>query len=110
LLQSERELCGLDHCEAGRKLVSAWELPEAFLAIAGCHHAPETAGRGTALLLPSGCLLADWLGFGVVKYRAPGSYADVLAGFPELARDHFPAEAKELAASIANEIKWIESA
>jgi putative nucleotidyltransferase with HDIG domain len=38
ILQIERELCGIDHCQAGRSLVTSWNLPEAFLEITGCHH------------------------------------------------------------------------
>src|SRR5271157_1981896 len=37
LLASERELCGIDHCQAGRSLAISWNLPEAFLEIAACH-------------------------------------------------------------------------
>jgi hypothetical protein len=54
-------------------------------------------------------MLADALGFTVVKYRSPRSYAEILAEFPESARSRFPADAKALASDIANEIKVIEA-
>lgn len=110
LLQTERELCGLDHCQAGRSLVAAWNLPEAFLEITAYHHSSGPHSPGAAALLPHSCELADTLGFSVVHCRASRSYAEILADFPERARTHFPGEAKDFAADIANEIKMIESA
>ena len=110
LLQVERELCGIDHCLAGRSLVIAWNLPDAFLEITACHHESGTHPAGTASLIPPSCALADALGFTAVRCRSSRSYADILAEFPEPARKHFPADARELAVEIANEIKVIESA
>jgi putative nucleotidyltransferase with HDIG domain len=109
LLQSERELCGIDHCQAGRSLVAAWNLPEAFLEITACHHAPEVHLQGTASLLPPSCELADALEFAVVRCLSSRTYVEILAEFPERARKRFPGEAKDLAAEIANEIKVMES-
>jgi putative nucleotidyltransferase with HDIG domain len=109
LLQSEQELCGIDHCQAGRALVTAWNLPEPFLEITSCHHDPETHPRGAASMVRPSCMLADALGFAVVKYRSPRSYAELLAHFPEPARIRFPADAKALASEIANEINVMES-
>jgi len=110
LLQTERELCGIDHCQAGRSLVAAWNLPEAFLEITACHHAPEVHLQGTASLLPPSCELADALEFAVVRCLSSRTYVEILAEFPERARKRFPGEAKDLAAEIANEIKVMESA
>jgi HD-like signal output (HDOD) protein len=110
LLPVEQELCGLDHCQAGRSLVFAWNLPEAFIAITSCHHDSPAELQGTASLISASCALADALGFTVVKYRTPGSYTDTLAELPEPVQKHFPANAKELAAEILTEIKMIESA
>jgi HD-like signal output (HDOD) protein len=109
LLPLEEELCGIDHCQAGRSLVAAWDLPEVFIEITSCHHDPETRPRGAASVVRPSCMLADALGFAVVKYRSPRSYKEILAEFPEPARNRFPADAKVLASEIANEIKVIES-
>jgi putative nucleotidyltransferase with HDIG domain len=110
LLRSERELCGIDHCQAGRSLVTAWNLPEAFLGITACHHDPEAHLPGTASLVPPCCELADSLGFAVIRCRSPRSYAEILAELPDPAQDRIPADAETLASEIANEIKVIESA
>lgn len=109
LLQVEQDLCGIDHCQAGRSLVTAWNLPEAFIEITSRHHDPQTHPRGAASVVPPSCMLADALGFTVVPSRSPRSYAGTLAEFPEQARNRFPADAKVLASEIANEIKVLES-
>jgi HD-like signal output (HDOD) protein len=110
ILQSERELCGIDHCQAGRELVAAWDLPEAFLEITGCHHTADARLAGTASVLPPSCALADALGFSVIRWRSSRDYVEILSEFPERAQKRFPGEAKDLASEIANEIKVIESA
>jgi len=110
LLQVELELCGIDHCAAGRSLVTAWNLPGAFLAITACHHDSEAHASGTASLIPPSCELADALGFVVVRCRSGRSYAEILASFPESGQTRFPADAKALASEIANEIHAIELA
>jgi putative nucleotidyltransferase with HDIG domain len=109
LLPSERELCGIDHCQAGRSLVTAWNLPEAFLEVTASHHDPDAQLSGTASLLRPSCALADALGFAVVPWRSLNSYAETLSMFPDPARKRFPPSAKELAAEIGTEIKVIES-
>jgi hypothetical protein len=110
LLEVEREHCGIDHCQAGRSLVSTWGLPDTLVEVIGCHHDQETPWRGAASLLPPSCILADWLSFGVATYRSLGTYAEILGGFPALAREHFPVASQDLAAQIGSEIRMIESA
>ena len=108
LLQNERDFCGIDHCQAGLSLVSAWELPDPFLAITATHHDGESSLSSTASLIPPSCALADALGFGVVEYRKHLSYGEVLDNFPKAARAGFPADANDLVAEIAGAIKVIE--
>jgi len=110
ILQSEREFCGIDHCQAGLSLTTAWNLPEAFSQITACHHDPQVHLSGAAALLPPSCALADALAFAVIPCRSSRDYNEILAEFPEPARKHFPADAKELAAEIATEINVLESA
>ncbi|MGB8011375.1 MAG: HDOD domain-containing protein [Terriglobales bacterium] len=110
LLETEREFCGIDHCQAGRLLIATWNLPEEFAEIAVSHHIPHVHLPGTASLLSPSCALADSLGFTVVPYRSARTYEEILAEFPEAARKGFPPDAKDLAATIATEIKVVESA
>jgi len=109
LLVAERELCGIDHCAAGRTLVSAWGLPEVFLEITSRHHELGGPGRGSSSIVPPCCLLADSLGFGLVPFRSPRPYSEVIAAFPEPARKAFPAEGDQLAADISQALNVLES-
>jgi putative nucleotidyltransferase with HDIG domain len=108
VLESERQLCGLDHCAAGRALVTSWGLPDDFLEITAEHHRAEP-GRGIASILHLSCALADALGFAVVRYRAARGYAEIAAEFDEPARSYFPADGRDLATAISGEINLIES-
>jgi putative nucleotidyltransferase with HDIG domain len=109
IFEVEQELCGIDHCQAGRALVTAWGLPEALIEIAACHHDSGQHSAGTAALIPLSCALADCLGFEVVHYRGNRSYAEILEDFPKGARKHFPQDAQEFVGEVANEIRVIES-
>jgi len=110
LLLSERALCGIDHCQVGAILVKEWALPEVFSAITACHHDSDPRVTDMASLASLACLLADSLGFGVVSYRSPRGYAEILSGLPEATRNGFPADVEDLTSKIAAEIKMIESA
>lgn len=41
---AEREICGFDHADVGRELLSAWKLPPVLQEAVGRHHRPERAG------------------------------------------------------------------
>ena len=109
LLQNEQELCGIDHCQVGSSLVTAWNLPEAFLEITSCHHDPTASAKGVASVVRPSCMLADALGFDVVSCRFPRSYPEIREEFCEPARSRFPADAQELISEIENEIRLIEA-
>ncbi|HVM92218.1 MAG TPA: HDOD domain-containing protein [Terriglobales bacterium] len=109
LLLKEREVFGVDHCEAGSALVKLWKLPGAFLEITGRHHHYATRSGGAESIVAASCLLADTLGFGMTKYSMVRSYADVLGMFPETARKELPDNVETLASEIASEIQVIET-
>ena len=41
----EKEIFGIDHCEAGSWLAESWMLPETLQEAIRCHHTPELASR-----------------------------------------------------------------
>ena len=109
LLLRERELFGVDHCEAGASLVKTWNLPGAFLEITARHHESGPPVPGTASVIAPSCRLADALGFAMEKYQAVHTYPDLLGAFSESARKRFPPEADAFVAEITSEIRLIET-
>jgi putative nucleotidyltransferase with HDIG domain len=110
LLETERALYGIDHCQAGATLAKNWHLPDAFLKVIAHHHDREAqTGDEVASIVAVSCLLAETLGFGIAQYRKPLSYADFLT--PVANHLHgLPSNGEELASELAREIQLIESA
>ena len=89
-LARERELLGIDHCEAGRWLLSDWGLPPEFTAVTAHHHdsLPREAPELT-VLVQLGCEMAGMAGFSTcesgpawdpdrIAERLPGKSGDRL--------------------------------
>lgn len=49
LIRAERELLGISHTDAGKRLSEAWELPENLQETIAFHHEPERAGGASQL-------------------------------------------------------------
>jgi putative nucleotidyltransferase with HDIG domain len=108
-LHDERELFGIDHCQAGCMLVTAWKLPQEFTAVTSHHHDPLThVVEDLAEVIRLSCRLADALGFAVSRKDSLYTYDEVLAEYPESVRSHLPS-ADELTAEIGREISVIET-
>lgn len=64
LIETEVELFGMDHCEAGRWLLGEWNLPRVFRDVAAGHHKPPEPGEiDIPGLVHLGSLVADMAGF-----------------------------------------------
>ncbi len=110
-LERERALFGVDHCQAGRLLVSRWSLPKMFLEVTSRHHEASAAGESSILsTVRRSCKMADTLGFSVVQSCRTRSYEEILQDLPERERSRLPHESSELSQHIASKINSIESA
>ncbi len=98
LLELERELFNMDHCEVGHLLAGQWKLPPQFLAVAGHHHDPQPeSGELTHLRIAHiGCRMADTLGYWAAKPAAPAEPDELLALLPPAVRERFPADMEAL--------------
>ncbi len=63
LMQAERALFVVDHCEAGEWLTRTWGLPEEFQQGARSHHCIDDSSRGSDGLTARACALAHAMGF-----------------------------------------------
>ena len=110
LLRVERDLCGIDHCEAGSRLIEAWALPPLFMEIVSGHHSVQAGSQDIVSLVRSCCRLSDSCGFAEANYRSLPNYSEVFAEIPERLRRDIPEDAKKMAARVKKEIRVIESA
>ena len=109
MLRFEQELFGVDHCQAGSQLASAWQLPDEFTDVTLHHHEAVSGGDDAAEIMRLSCCLADALGFASDPQGCFSKPEEVLAEFPENLRAQL-SKPKEMAAGIAKEISLIESA
>ncbi|PWU06987.1 MAG: hypothetical protein C5B51_11000 [Terriglobia bacterium] len=93
LLDQEKKLFGLDHCEAGRRLMEEWKLPHEFCVIVGRHHdPPSTAAMDSLLVSYLACQMADTLGYPVVTPLKAVDFDDLRALLPLSAKTNFPGD------------------
>lgn len=108
ILDSEREMFGVDHCEAGRKMMESWKLPKAFLDVAAQHHTPKGTQFDIVALVNRSCMIADSLGFGAVYSAKPRRFKDIVATFPDRERKRFNPDPEHFAMNIAVKIHSLE--
>jgi putative nucleotidyltransferase with HDIG domain len=83
LLQGERDLFEIDHCEAGAWLTETWELPTSLIdVIANHHHGMTSKCPPIWRLIHLTCRLADSLGFAVVETAEQEQPEAILTEFP----------------------------
>ncbi len=105
----ERELFGLDHCEAGKWLAQQWKIPARFAEVAERHHEPVRPGKIDALaVVQLGCLLADAVGFSAVRNATPANFGEILAQLPQAALHRLDTNRDRLTLKIATKINSID--
>jgi HD-like signal output (HDOD) protein len=99
LLDLEKRLFTMDHCEVGCRLVEQWKLPPDFCVVAGRHHDPPAGGTRELDHLRVayfGCQIADSLGYWVAKPLHEKPLEQLLAELPADVLESFPADPAEL--------------
>lgn len=98
LLELERQLFNMDHCEVGQLLVEQWKLPADFRTVAGHHHDPPTDSEKPDFLRVAylGCQMADSLGYWAAKPLEPTPMEELLALLPAEIRERFPSDPQVL--------------
>lgn len=110
VLQRERDLFGVDHCQAGHLLATRWNLPKMFLDVTAWHHDPPAAGEPAILaVVRRSCRMADALGFSAVHSIQTRTYEEILNDLPERERSRLPRDSSEFTHHIASKINSIET-
>lgn len=108
MLECERGVFGLDHCEAGEWLVEKWGFPEEFRQITGRHHEEPSAGRLDKLALVGiSCRMADALGFMAAGSVPQDGFSRLAARLP-VPGWHRVLSETELSVAIADKINALE--
>ena len=104
LVELERQLFTMDHCELGRRLIEQWKLPHEFCVVAGRHHdRPSGATELDSLRISHlSCRLADALEFWVAKPFQPLDIEEVLSELPYDVRLGLPSDPSDLKEKIGN--------
>jgi len=83
LLQTERDLFEIDHCEAGSYLAEDWNLPAELAAIFATHHdEPVAKASGTGNIIKVSWRLADTLGYAAFSPDKERSFDEVISYLP----------------------------
>jgi putative nucleotidyltransferase with HDIG domain len=111
MLLAEREMFGLDHCEAGRQLIADWELPKSFKAVVANHHSELRADSALnlAALVKVSCAMASAIGFAAFPGCTVAKYSELLGELPAQVHNLFHPGADKLKGEIARSIHAIES-
>jgi len=110
LLERERAVFGIDHCELGRKLVSDWNLPEDFAAVMPAPHDPRDGGQwGVAAIVGLSCRMADTAGFPAFSACHAARFAELLEELPARERKLFHTEVQTLSFEVSKKIAALES-
>jgi HD-like signal output (HDOD) protein len=105
LLESERAMFDVDHCEAGSYLAKAWKFPPEIAEVAAAHHELPVAGEPDMLnLVRSGALIAGWLGFDVSPLLCSHSEEELSLMLPESARAWLGPDNEEKKAAITKKL------
>lgn len=108
VLQGERDLFDLDHCQAGAWMAGEWGLPP-DIACATEHHHEDSASQQADIpkVVAMGCRLAETLGFGVMGSGSVWTLEKIRGSLPESAQNRFRPDADALKASVSKQIAQI---
>jgi HD-like signal output (HDOD) protein len=112
ILEGERELFGLDHCQAGRRLIADWNLPVDFESIVSEHHSPRQENTSWDMdeLINISCRLADAAGYAAFPRCDTTPYEQLLDELPARERSRFHADLESLIIEVRGKIEALESA
>lgn len=106
LLATEYDLFDIDHCQAGAFIVAELAFPAELREVIAWHHETlDPRPFRMVHLVHIADLMADALGFSVVKPRDPQCYQGAHELLPAAARDRFAMDPDALAAEIASRIR-----
>ncbi|MFN7977222.1 MAG: HDOD domain-containing protein [Vicinamibacterales bacterium] len=115
LLELERNLLGMDHCEAGEWFAQQLLLPQVFQDVAGHHHNVDAVGPSDMLpRVAAACQLADWMGYWVTPLPGdadhdPAVLDRIAQRLPLAQRATLLGEVADLVADVGEQVRATEA-
>lgn len=111
ILEPEREIFGLDHCQAGRRLVADWKLPVDFDNVVFPHHEhrEKDGPWDMSALINASCRLADTAGFAAFAGCETTPYQELLEELPSRERWLFHSELDSLTFEISQKVNAVDA-
>jgi HD-like signal output (HDOD) protein len=105
ILERERQVFGVDHCQAGAWLAKNWGLPEEVRRVAATHHNPPDApGFDIEKLVQVAVLLTGSLGFDVVAPQETRTLQEIRTMLPHAAQYRFDPDPVSMKARILDKL------
>jgi putative nucleotidyltransferase with HDIG domain len=109
LLQCERSIFDIDHCQAGKWILEHWDFPEELREVAFLHHErPKPCAAMILRMVHVGWRMADLLGFSVLARPIAGQIDEITSVLPPKAQEQVLAEFDRLAEDVAFKINAID--
>lgn len=109
LLQCEKSIFDIDHCQAGKWILEQWDFPQDLCEIAFLHHhKPQPSASILLRVVHVGWRMADLLGFSVLSKPIVGQIEEITSVLPPKAREQVLAEFDRLAEDVAFKINAID--
>jgi putative nucleotidyltransferase with HDIG domain len=109
LLQSEKSIFDIDHCQAGKWILEHWDFPKELREVAAVHHEKPQPGTSDLLrVVHAGWRIADLLGFSVLNEPISGEIDEITSVLPAKAQQQVLAEFDRLAEDVAFKINAID--
>src|SRR6266478_6386133 len=109
LLQLERSIFEIDHCQAGKWILEQWDFPKEMCEVASLHHQkPKPEASMLLRIVYVGWNVADLLGFSVWSQPIAGQIDEITSVLPSKAQQQVLAEFDRLAEDVAFKINAID--
>ena len=109
LLQFEKSIFDIDHCQAGKWILEQWDFPEELREVAFLHHQkPQPDAPVLLRIVHVGWRMADLLGFSVLSRPVAGQIDEITSVLPAKAQQQVLAEFDRLAEDVAFKINAID--
>jgi putative nucleotidyltransferase with HDIG domain len=109
LLQREKAVFDIDHCDAGRWILEHWEFPKELRDLVYLHHKkPGLGASDLSRVVYTGWQIADLVGFSLQHEPVAGDIAAIASELPAKAAKQVVAEIEWLAEDVAIKINAIE--